>query len=111
MHTNVASVVTASGQWDMSRLSFLLLDDIVSRIVAVQPPHPALGSDESRGLFEFLVEVWGVHNILLHAWRLGLLSIELETGSLLVERSLHGTSRALFGNALVDDVRELMSRE
>ncbi|KAK8498553.1 hypothetical protein V6N12_035221 [Hibiscus sabdariffa] len=51
-----------------------------------------------------LTEVWEVHNVLFHAWRLGFHRIELETVSLKVERILQTCSAASLGNAVVGDI-------
>ncbi|KAL4369713.1 hypothetical protein GQ457_05G033720 [Hibiscus cannabinus] len=57
-----------------------------------------------------IAEIWAVHNCLLHAWRLGFRMVELETDCLEVERILLGESKALPGNAIVEDIREMLAR-
>ncbi|KAL4352892.1 hypothetical protein GQ457_06G044020 [Hibiscus cannabinus] len=58
-----------------------------------------------------IAEIWAVHNCLLHAWRLGFRLVELETDCLEVERLLLGKSKALPGNAIVEDIQEMLARD
>ncbi|KAL4388122.1 hypothetical protein GQ457_09G023520 [Hibiscus cannabinus] len=54
----------------------------------------------------FLVDVWASYYILLYVWSLRFYSIDLET-----ELILQGTSKALSGHAIVDDIHDLLSKE
>ncbi|KAK9019016.1 hypothetical protein V6N11_034058 [Hibiscus sabdariffa] len=58
-----------------------------------------------------LVEACVVHNILLHLCRLGCRLVELKTNCVEVEKILHGDSGVLSGNAIVEDIHEMLSRD
>ncbi|KAK8593407.1 hypothetical protein V6N12_045489 [Hibiscus sabdariffa] len=57
-----------------------------------------------------MAEIWVVYCVLLHVWRLGISRLELETNNMEVERILNGTTEALRGNVVVDEVCELLAR-
>ncbi|KAE8660566.1 hypothetical protein F3Y22_tig00116951pilonHSYRG00405 [Hibiscus syriacus] len=58
-----------------------------------------------------IAEPWGVHDLLLHAWRLGIRKIELETDNLEVMKICNFSSDALVGRALVTKIHELLELE
>ncbi|KAK8640118.1 hypothetical protein V6N13_138480 [Hibiscus sabdariffa] len=61
----------------------------------IRPVAEGVLHDENGGL-----DFWVIHNVLVHAWRLGFLFIE-------VVCIVNDTSMALPDNAIIDDIHEL----
>ncbi|KAK9003078.1 hypothetical protein V6N11_060649 [Hibiscus sabdariffa] len=56
-----------------------------------------------------IAELWVIHDILNHAWNIGLRNVELETDSLEAFRIINRSSSTLADTLLVEDLFELMS--
>ncbi|KAL4378692.1 hypothetical protein GQ457_02G015700 [Hibiscus cannabinus] len=56
-----------------------------------------------------LAELWAIHDMFLHSWRLGFRRIEIETNNFEAVRILKGFSTALSGHSIVTSIKELLA--
>ncbi|KAK9010379.1 hypothetical protein V6N11_036890 [Hibiscus sabdariffa] len=55
-------------------------------------------------------ELWAMHDMLLHAWRIGFREVELETDNIEAYRIVSGCTSAFVTTLLIEDLLELMNR-
>ncbi|KAK8581281.1 hypothetical protein V6N12_071511 [Hibiscus sabdariffa] len=83
-----------------------------SGVVRYNSSKQLFGFVRNLGLCSSLVvEVWAVHNVLVHAWNHEFRFVELKTCNMDAEGILRGTSNAFPRNTLVDDLRELLIKD
>ncbi|KAE8720374.1 hypothetical protein F3Y22_tig00020138pilonHSYRG00048 [Hibiscus syriacus] len=58
-----------------------------------------------------IAELWAIHDILNHAWRLGFRHVELETDNLEASKICNKSSKALADNSLVAAISDLWDRD
>ncbi|KAK8527140.1 hypothetical protein V6N12_054365 [Hibiscus sabdariffa] len=56
------------------------------------------------------IELWAMHDVLTHAWSIGVRNVELETDSLDAYKIISRSSSTLANTLLVDDLLELINR-